>query len=357
MGRMEKEIIVETEVIETGSTFTTDIDELEAQFNKFISDTEEATTSAAGAVNMDELNEIGDEIIAARQYLESFAAGEKKSVREKAYNQLVALPLIGGWAKDKVQEVQTQALKDSNVKEVLQGIFDKFDVKKKRLLELTEMANNIGKSLQAQEKELAKYITTLDKVIETTQDSTTKLRAYDMSNQAQYQDKVIKEQIYNKLAFIVDMMEQLYMRMSKTVPAIKTQLMNETQISGMINSIADSVKMMGELQDLTNSIAKTSTEKVQSLIVDVTKDLTDGSDVEFYKESAKRNIEFQETMKKSRVKMIESTINTYEELKQIGIDTSNQLESRIDAERKALGMTIETMKSSVAANDKDAAEG
>ena len=343
------------EISETVDLFTTNIDDLEKQFNNFISVTEASTTEAAGAVNMDELDEIGDEIIAARQYLESFAAGEKKGVREKAYNHLTALPLIGGWAKDKVEEVQVQAMKDSNVKDVLNGIFDKFDIKKKRLLELTDMANGIGKSLQVQEKELAKYILTLDKVLSDTDDSTTKLRAYDMSNQAQYQDKVIKEQIYNKLAFIVYFLDKFIMRMSKTVPAIKTQLMNETQISGMINSIADSVKMLGELQELTNNIAKTSTEKVQSLIVDVTKDLTNGSDIEFYKESAQRNIQFQDTMKKSRVKMIESTVNTYDELKKIGIDTSNQLENRINAERKALGMNIDTMKKSVAANDNEVA--
>ena len=174
-----------------------------------------------------------------------------------------------------------------------------------------------------------------------------------MSNQAQYQDKVIKEQVYNKLAFIVDMMEQLHMRMSKTIPAMKSQLMNETQISGMINSIADSVKMLGELQGLTNSIAKKSTEKVQNLIVDVTKDLTDGSDIEYYRDSAKRNIEFQKTMRNARVKMIENTVNTYSELQQIGIDTSNQLENRINAERKALGMKIDKMEEN-SASDKAA---
>ena len=319
------------------------INELELEFSKFMKESEDSTSTIGARINLDELDEIGEEIIKAKTYLESFANGERKSVRDKAYNQLSTLPMIGGWMKNRIEEAKTQALKDSGVKEVLESIFNNFEKKKQRLLELSDVAQNIGKNLQEQERKLQEYIGKLDEIINTTDNHSTKLKALDMSNQAQYQDKVIKEQVYNKLSFIVEMIDQLYMRMSKTIPAIKSQLMNETQIAGMINSISDSVKMMSELQTLTNNIARSSTEKVQSLIIDTTKDLSNGTDVEFYKESYKRNVEFQETMKKSRTKMIENTIKTYDELKGISIDTTKQLESRIDAERKALGMSVESL--------------
>lgn len=315
-----------------------DIESIEKEFSAFLKKSEETTSSISGHINMDELNEIGDEIVKARQYLESFATGEKKTIREKAYNQLTTLPMIGGWAKEQADRAQIQNIKDSSVKEVLTDIFDKFEIKKKRILDLTEISNKIGTELQKQEKYLEEYIKSLDNIIENTQDAGTKLRAYDMSNQAQYQDKVVKDQIYNKLAFIVELMEQLYMRMSKTVPAIKAQLMNETEIAGMINNISDTVKMLSELHELTNNISRTSTEKVQELIVDVTKDLTDGSDIKFYEESHNRNIKIQETLKESRLKVINNTVDKYNKLKEISTNTNYALEDSSKATQKALGI-------------------
>jgi len=341
--------IVESEIVEEAHepVEMQSMDALEQEFGAFVSEIESTTSDITTNINMDELNEIGEEIIKAKAYLTSFANGEKKTTREKAYNQLVSLPLIGGWAKDKVEEAQLQHVKDSGVKDVLKSMFDNFDIKKKRLVELTGLADTIRTNLIAQEGELAVYIVKLDNIIEHTTSPTDKMRALDMSIQAQSSDKIIKDQVHNKLHFIVDMMEALHMRMSKTIPTLKAQLLNETSIAGMITSIADSVKMMDSLQSLTNDIAKTSTENIQGLIVDVTKSLTDGVDVEFYRKSAETNEKFQQTMIECSAKRIKSTVKAYDTLKEIGVDTSNQLERRVHSEKVALGMSIGAAKERV----------
>jgi uncharacterized protein with GYD domain len=104
---------------------------------------------------------------------------------------------------------------------------------------------------------------------------------------------------------------------------------------------------MNTLEDLSNEITRSSTNNIQSLIVDVTKSLSDGTDIEFYKESAKRNEDFNKTLTQARVKHIETTVGNYETLKQIEVDTSNQIEFRRNAEALALGMSIETSKEAV----------
>jgi len=340
------DVEVESAEVVEEFVFEGTLDELEKDFNAFQTKVEQDTSSMSSNLNMDELNEIGDEIIKAKEYLTSFARGEKKSIREKAYNQLIALPLIGDWAKERVEDAQLQAVKDSGVKEVLESIFDNFDVKKKRLIELTYLAEEIKGSLIEQEIQNAGYIQKLDYIINTTDNAGDKMRALDMANQAEASDKIIKDQVYNKLQFIIEMMEQLMMKMSKTLPAMKAQLLNETSIAGMIQNISDAVKMMGSLQSLTNEIAQTSTENIQGMIISVTNDLSNGTDIEYYKKSAERNAKFQETMKNARVKQIETTVNTYNALKDIGVNTSNQLENRLNAERLALGLQVENMKES-----------
>jgi len=330
---MSKEL--EVEMVEEREISIT---KLEDSFSEFLIVVDTTTSKISTNINMDELNEIGDEILKAREYLISFASGEKKSTREKLYNQVGNLPLIGSWASKKAEEVQLQSLKDSNVKDVLQGIFDNFEIKKKRLVELTTLADTIRNSLLNSEKKLGEFIKDIDYILSTTTDPASKMRAYDMSIQAQSSEKIIKDQVHNKLHFIIEMMEALHLRMSKTLPSIKAQLINETSIAGMITSISDSVKMMDSLQELTNEISRTSTANIQGLIMEVSDQLTNGVDVDFYKKSAETNAAFQKTMNECTAKRIKATVDTYNELKDIGMDVSRQLENRVSAQCQALGI-------------------
>lgn len=335
------------EIIETIPTREVHLDSLEKNFNIFILNITTHTESISKNINMDELNEIGDEIIKAKEYLTSFASGEKKTIREKAYNQLSLIPYAGDWAKKKAEAIKLQSLKDSSVKEVLDDMFNNFDIKKKRLIELTYLAEEIKTSLLSQEGQLTNYIADLDYVIETTTSAGDKMRALDMSIQAQTSEKVIKDQVYNKLEFIIELMTNLMHKMSKTLPTLKTQLINETSFAGMINSITDSVKMLDSLQTLTNDITRISTENIQEEIINVTKTMTNGADIEFYKKSAEINNKYQETLKQCRIKQIKSTIDNYDALKTISVSSDNLLENRINSERIALGITIEAKKDKV----------
>lgn len=326
---------------ETKKQRTVSVESLEVEFSQFIKDMEVANKSAAGVMKMDELNEIGEEVIKAKNYLTSFASGEKKSVREKAYSQLSNVPLIGNWAKDKVQEVQTQTLRDSGVKDVLEGIFSSFETKKKRLIELSEMIEKMRDNLVNQEQRLGVYIKQLDDIITNPPSVTDKMRALDMSIIAQSQDRISKEMIYNQINFILELITNLMIKISKTLPTLKNTLNNSLNIVGTINSIKDAVTMMNTLEDLTNEITKTSTNNIQDLIVDVTKSLSDGTDIEFYKESAERNEKFNNILTSERVKHIKKIQHNYNTLKQIEINTSKQIESRRNAEAIALGMSIE----------------
>jgi len=316
------------------------VEDLEKEFSAFIGEMEAANDSVSKGIRMDELNEIGDEVIKAKEYLTSFANGEKKSVREQAYNQLASLPLIGGWAKEKVDEVREQSMRDSGVKEVLEDIFKSFETKKKRLVELTIMAEKMRDNLINQEEKLGVYIKKLDEIIANPPSAADKMRALDMSIIAQSQDRISKEMIYNQIDFIIELMSNLMVKISKTLPTLKNTLNNSLNIVGTINSIKDAVEMMNTLEELSNEITRTSTNNIQGLIVDVTKSLSDGTDIEFYRESAKRNEEHNKTLLAARIKHINKTQENYKVLKEIEIDTANQIESRRKAESEALGLEL-----------------
>lgn len=328
--------ITETEIIEDSK-----FDQLESEFAKFIAEVESTTSRISADINIDELQNIGDEIIKARNYLMSFAKGEKKSIREKAYGQLSSIPLLGNFAKKKIEQVQQQDLKDSTVKKVLGDMFNRFDEKKKRILDLSVIADDIYTQLSSQEISLGSYIKKLEEVINTTDKASIKLKAIDMSIQAQSQDKIVKDQIYNKLKFIVELMETLMVKMSKNIPVIKAQLLNETSIAGIITNISDSVKMMNTLADLTHEISVISTNNIHELIVDVTGSLSRTKDIEHAKQFIEINNKHQETMKNARIKYIENTVENYNALKVMNLDMSRQLENRLKSESEVLGISLQ----------------
>jgi len=165
-----------------------------------------------------------------------------------------------------------------------------------------------------------------------------------MSIIANSQQHITKDMVYNNLAFIIELLENLMIKISKTLPTLKNTLSNSLNIVGSINSIKDAVEMMNTLESLTNEISQSSTNNIQGLIVNVTESLSDGTDIEFYKDSQKRNEEFNKTLIDARVRHIESTVSNYETLKTMQIDASSQLEHRRNAEMKALGMTVDSLK-------------
>lgn len=343
-NKHKTDISVDIEVI---GGYNGSIDDLERDFNILIEDMEVANSKINSNINIDELNEISEDVLKAREYLNSFASGERKTVREKAYNQMTNIPLMGDWAKRKIQEVQSQMYEDSSVKEVLEGIFNSFTTKKNRLLELTIMLESMRKNLLFLESSLGDYMIKMDYLINHSEDVGEKMRALEMSNMALSQDKIIKEMIYNNLNIIMELMKGLHNKITKTLPAIKSTLTNSLNIVGAINSIKDTVAMLNTLETLSNEINQKSTANIQELVITTTESLSDGVDIDFYKQSALRNEEFNKTLLEARKKHIRTTIENYGALKQIGIDSNNQIEYRKEQEALILGEKINEMKNEI----------
>lgn len=213
------------------------------------------------------------------------------------------------------------------------------------------MVDKMRTNLIHQEQKLEDYIIKLEDVLANPQSVQDKMRAMEMSVMAQSQDKITKEMIYNNLNIIVELMEGLHQKITKTLPVLKNTLTNSLSIVGTINSIKDAVDMMNTLEGLSNEIIQKSTGNVQQLIIESTNSLSEGTDIEFYKLSAKRNEQFNTQLLESRKKHIATTFNNYNTLKQIGIDTSSQLENRMKQEAIALGMNLDGMKAANTAKE------
>jgi hypothetical protein len=341
---MKSQMTVETIDISDGYN----ISQLEEEFSLIIKEAEKNTEVINSSMKMDELNEIGDEVIKAKNILSEYAdSGKTKTATEQAYGHLSSIPLIGGWAKSKIKEVQEETLKNSGVRDILEGIFVSFQQKKVRLIELTEMSEKMRENLIAQEKQLIDYLLKLDKVVASPNSQVDRMKAVDMSNQVMLQKERTTDMIHNQLNFILEMMGTLYQKLSKTLPVIKNTLNDSLTIAGTINTMRDSITMMNSLEDLSNNIQRSSTENIQKLIIESTKSLSGGVDMEFFKNSAKRNEEYHKTLNKVRGEYLETSIERYQEFKELGLQTDNLLQNRVETEK----ILIEEKLSSLVSKD------
>jgi len=316
---------------------TNSIEDLEQKFTSFMDNVQKQNDKLTANINVDELNNIGDEILKAREYLMSFANGERKSIREKAYNQITNLPLLGNWAKEKINEVQQQNLKDSNAKEVLQGIYNSFEVKQKRLVELTSMLSTMREDMLLNISELSKFITILDEILQSeTSSPIEKMKALEMSVTAQSQHKKINESLYNNVDIIIELMGSLHYKITKALPSIKMDLERNINIVGSMNAVKDAADMLNSIEELSNEIAKKSSESIQELILSTTKAMGEGTNIDFYEDSAKRNIEYNKKLTEAKKQYISKMASDYKKLSDINSNLSNQLEHRAKEEQVLL---------------------
>lgn len=342
----EAQVVGDVQVVEdvqTNEVQMKDMKVLEKDYNGFIVEMDNLNTSISANMNMEELDEIGESIIEAKQFLSSFASGEKKSTQEKALNQLSGIPLIGKWAKSKAEDIQVQSFKDSSVQEVLEGIFNSFNVKKERLKDLAIMMTGMQENLTIQNNKLNGYIEDLNIILHNTTDVGDKMTALELSNSAMAQQQITQD-LQPAVEVILELMGTLHQKITKALPTIKNTLNKSLNIVGTINSIRDAVQMMNTLEDLTNEITQKSTNTIQDLTIEVMGSLSEGTNIEYYKDSAKRAEEHNKLLLETKKKYIEQTVKDYETLSSITADTSNRLEDNRKKEMDLLENNLETMK-------------
>jgi len=323
------------------------IEDIEKNFNSFVKEIDSNMDKMSTVIQNDELNQISDEILKAKEYIETFSRGETKSFKEKTLSHLGNVPMIGDWAKGKYEEVRRTNFENSSVKEIIEGIFNTFEEKKKRLIVLSENIDLLRSNLQVQEAKLEEYIVQLDYIIDNTTSSGEKLKAIDMSIVAQSQRQVVKEMLYNQIDFILNLMETLMVKIVKTLPVLKNTLNSSVNIAATINSMKDTVEMMNSLEELTNKVTQESTNNIQSLIIDVMDNFSEKIDEEFYEKAADRNIQFTKDLIDSRKKYIEKSVKGYKNLKSIEVKMQQALLERANAEEE----TLQIMQSSTISSE------
>lgn len=336
---MEEETYIEEEEVEVieekivGET----IDELEESFGDFLDEMERCSDEAVEHCKMGDLDEMTKEIADAQTFISSFMDESSKSFGERVGGFLTALPIVGEAIQNKMDEAKMEKFKSEGVKDVLNEMFNNFEKKKEKIKMLTKKTEIMRNNLREQELQLGMYIKKLQ-VIKNAEDTTAydKIRATDMENRALVQESITKEMIYNQIDFIIELNMTLMNKLGRTLPIIKNTMKNNLGIASNIAEMKKTLDMMNGLEQLSNKITRTSTGNIQTLIVDTTKSITSGTDIEFYKESSKRNIEFSEKLKNERVANIKKMISDNEVLNSISFDSTHLIEDRKNAEIMAL---------------------
>jgi len=304
-----------------------DLDGLQTDFFAYIESIKNESQAYKLDTNMSEIGDIESLILESENYLRQFATGEKPTIKEKALSHLANIPMIGGYAKSKYEETRNQNIKNSTVREALKKIFDPLKSKKDRLIHFSDMLHEMKKSLVSQETKLRFYIENINNMVEDSSGSD-KLKAIDMSNIAMSQLQRVQDSINNKADILITLIEELYRKLSEKIPMIENALDDSLQYVAVINTLREQVEMMNRVEMLGNDIEKISTQQIQKSIIEVISMDTTSANIEHFKNSAKRNEEFNKLYIEHSQKRIQKIVENHNTLKSIANDMSNQLTYR-----------------------------
>lgn len=320
-----------------------EIQGVEKDFNDLIESLKQATDSVSENVNMGEVKDIAIYIQEAKTRLNQFTSGEEMSFGEKVCDTLELVPFAGKIFKEKKEKIQKERFESATVKEMLNGIFDGFREKNKRMLEMAEMISTMDGTLREHNVDLGLYVRQLDATVSNPPSIIAGYKAKSMSTIASSHLRISNGMI-EQIDAIMRSMGILLEKVNTSLPVIESLLKNQLNIAAAINTVNETVNMMGELESLTNTISEKSTDNIQNLIIKVTENSGNGLNIEHIKKSNSKAIEFNKKLNNVRANVQKKKDEDYKILKQCEMDTTNLIADRNKQEMLLIEKNVESSK-------------
>ena len=298
------------------------IQEVKDEYNKFMEASRSVSEEIADVIDVKEMQDIADLIKQFNERLEGTVEVEQQTATEKAtgktIQRLSMIPFIGKFLEDDATEAKEKEEKSKTARSILQEMFDVFTEKSNMLETSFERAFKLREILLAKEAELEKFSTQVKYIVMNTDKPMDKITAIKLGGLVEANKLKNKEKIYNKLDFILQFIEEQLTTISLMMPGIETGLVEDSEIADFLTSVADMNKIFKSLTDLSNSVGRSSSEKVMALITEVNESMSETVDVEHMEKLAVTNKKFMERMIKGTESKIRRDATSYGKLMDIG---------------------------------------
>ena len=326
----KKDSIVITETPRTKNILVMD---LETDFNKFKQDNTIKTMAITETINMMELDSIKDLILDAKLKIEEYAVGNNDSFMMKAKASVIALPLIGGFAKKSIEKVQRARDEKSSINDVFKSLFNNFTKKQDRIIELAHMLDSMRLKIIDQTEYITNVINATDSIISANSNISEVFRAKRLNEMARTTLLQNNDKVENKINPAIMLASKSLENMNKILPSLESDMLDELGINGALNSFKDVNIMLKTTMELASNITDISARNTEDLMLEVMKISDTSTTVKYIEDAQKRRIGFQSKFEKAMKDTSDKQEENYKKVKQISLNyTKNEtLSAMIDS--------------------------
>jgi len=316
------------------------ISDVKDEYNKFMDKSREISDEIADVIDVKEMKDISELIKQFNERLEGVVEVKEQSTTEKAtgktIQRLSMIPFLGKIFEDDAAESVESEKKAKTTRVILQEMFDVFTEKSTLLEGAYERAYKLKQILLAKEIELDKFSAQVKYIVLNVDHPLEKVQAIKLGGLVEANKLKNKEKIYNKLDFILQFIEEQLTTISLMMPGIETGLVEDSEIADFLTSVADMNKIFKSLTDLSNSVGRSSSEKVMGLITEVNESMSETIDIDHMEKLASTNKKFMERMVKGTEAKIRRDAQSYGKLMDIGSSLDQNVLAYNDSAKRVL---------------------
>lgn len=294
-----------------------DIIKLESDFNSFKKSDTVKTMKITETIQMMELDTVKDLILDAKAKIEDYAQGNSSSFLGRAKNRAASLPLIGGWAKKSIESAQRTKDENSSINDVFKSIFNNFTAKQDRIIDLVGMLEGMRIKLEEQTQYVQGIIDITDEMIEDEQNMAEVFRAKRLNEMARTTMLKNQDKINNKINPALMLASKSLENMTKILPSLESDMLDELGINGALNSFKDVNVMLKETMDLANNITSISAQSTQDLMLEVMAIADTSENIKYIEEAQSRRSSFQKKFEGVMLDSAKKQEQNYQKVKEL----------------------------------------
>ena len=190
----------------------------------------------------------------------------------------------------------------------LEDAFEFFNGKKDELFTRKEELKNLGTMLLSENTKLEEQISKLKSSEEN-----------DVELLVQMETKLVvnKEILMNEVPILLDMIENILVKLEKTLPFIERTIKQRLVVNGSLKTLNYVIKKTIELEEYSKTLEKENSKAIKSLVSESTEMIINSIDVDYYKDMKERNKELTSLFKTSKEKYYNKLNQMEKELTEI----------------------------------------
>jgi len=232
--------------------------------------------------------------------------------------------------KSFVKKIIHKFFPQSSIVEI-EVVYKELEEKEKILKESFIELNKMKEQIKIENEKILFYLKELEEKLKIArEDKDTNLEVELLEIIVTFESKLANnnELVINQLPVLTNLINTFLSKVNKTLPFLKMTLQNQLKVNSAIKTLTILIESVEELEKFSKELERQNSKIIYGLIENVNKRMAKNIDIEYYKDTQRRNSEFKVKYEKS----MNEYLSKLNELKSVLHNTNSETEKRLKGE-------------------------